>query len=153
MVEPDPKSNIPWSVKGVSKEAREAVKKAAAEQGITMGEWLTQAIRAGDEPRGFTNPGSASSLAPEDSGEQPEIARRISTDGRNPHDPLRQGIADRIADSERRILAVVEPLKEIIHQMASRIDTLESRTAGMVPDQKTPQVEAPSTYRKSGWDE
>ena len=32
---------FPWSIKGVSVEARDFVRTAAAERGITMGEWLT----------------------------------------------------------------------------------------------------------------
>lgn len=34
----------PWSVKGVSREARRLAKSAAAEAGMPMGAWLTQAI-------------------------------------------------------------------------------------------------------------
>ena len=48
MVKPDNKMNIPWSIKGVSKEARAAAKKAAASEGITMGEWLSRAIRTAE---------------------------------------------------------------------------------------------------------
>ena len=37
--------NFPWSIKGVSTEARDFAKTAAAERGITMGEWLTNVIQ------------------------------------------------------------------------------------------------------------
>ena len=41
-------SNHPWSIKGISEDARAVAKEAAAREGITMGEWLTRAIsRAG----------------------------------------------------------------------------------------------------------
>ena len=36
---------FPWSIKGVSVEARDFVRTAAAERGITMGEWLTNVIQ------------------------------------------------------------------------------------------------------------
>lgn len=35
----------PWSVKGVSPETREAVKRAARKSGKTMGEWIDEALR------------------------------------------------------------------------------------------------------------
>lgn len=34
----------PWSIKGVSREARRLAKSAAAEAGIPMGTWLSRAI-------------------------------------------------------------------------------------------------------------
>ena len=41
---PTPK-NTPWSVKGVSPETREAVKKAARRSGQTIGEWMDENLR------------------------------------------------------------------------------------------------------------
>ena len=38
-------SVIPWSVKGVDPEAREAAKLAARKAGMTLGDWLNQTIR------------------------------------------------------------------------------------------------------------
>ena len=35
---------MPWSVKGVSDEAREIAKQAAAEHGMTIGDWLSTVI-------------------------------------------------------------------------------------------------------------
>jgi len=37
--------NTPWSVKGVSPETREAVKKAARRAGQTIGEWMDENLR------------------------------------------------------------------------------------------------------------
>lgn len=39
------KSNVPWSVKGIDPEARVVAKAAAKEAGLTLGEWMNQAIR------------------------------------------------------------------------------------------------------------
>ena len=39
------KSNVPWSVKGIDPEARVVAKAAAREAGMTLGEWMNQAIR------------------------------------------------------------------------------------------------------------
>lgn len=44
------KSNAPWSVKGIERDARETAKEAARREGMTVGEWLNQMIyTAGDE--------------------------------------------------------------------------------------------------------
>ena len=37
-------SNTPWSVKGINPETREMVKLQARVAGVTMGEWLSNAI-------------------------------------------------------------------------------------------------------------
>lgn len=37
--------NTPWSVKGVSPETREAVKKAARRSGQSIGEWMDENLR------------------------------------------------------------------------------------------------------------
>ncbi len=43
------KSNAPWSVKGIERDARETAKEAARREGMTVGEWLNQIIyNAGD---------------------------------------------------------------------------------------------------------
>ncbi len=48
------KSNIPWSVKGIDPEAREAAKVAARKAGMTLGEWLNSLIlQSGELPEGF----------------------------------------------------------------------------------------------------
>jgi localization factor PodJL len=38
------KSNAPWSVKGIERDAREAAKEAARREGMTVGEWLNHMI-------------------------------------------------------------------------------------------------------------
>lgn len=47
------KSNAPWSVKGIERDARETAKEAARREGMTVGEWLNQMIysqaEGGDE--------------------------------------------------------------------------------------------------------
>ena len=39
------KRPMPWSLKGVSVEARDAAKSAAAEAGVPIGDWLSDIIR------------------------------------------------------------------------------------------------------------
>ena len=147
MARTDSKKDMPWSVKGVSKEAREVVKKAAAEQGVTMGEWLSQAIRADlDGSR-------ASKQVVEDTmvAEPPATTRGAGS--RDAEESLRRGIAEKIAESETRILNVVEPLQEIIQQMALRIELLEDRSAAAVKNNRPKALDGPPRFRKTGWDD
>jgi localization factor PodJL len=44
------KSNAPWSVKGIERDARETAKEAARREGMTVGEWLSQVIHAASDP-------------------------------------------------------------------------------------------------------
>jgi localization factor PodJL len=50
----------PWSVKGIDPKAREAAREAARRQGMTLGEWLNQAIMT----QGLTGPGDGGHEAP-----------------------------------------------------------------------------------------
>jgi localization factor PodJL len=38
-------SNLPWSIKGISAEAREAAREAAKRAGLPLGAWLARTIR------------------------------------------------------------------------------------------------------------
>ncbi len=44
------KSNAPWSVKGIERDARETAKEAAKREGMTVGEWLNQMIYSAGDP-------------------------------------------------------------------------------------------------------
>jgi localization factor PodJL len=44
------KSNAPWSVKGIERDARETAKEAARREGMTVGEWLSQVIQVAGDP-------------------------------------------------------------------------------------------------------
>lgn len=44
------KSNAPWSVKGIERDARETAKEAASKEGMTVGAWLNQMIYNAGEP-------------------------------------------------------------------------------------------------------
>lgn len=45
------KSNAPWSVKGIERDARETAKDAARREGMTVGEWLNQMIYTAGDPQ------------------------------------------------------------------------------------------------------
>ena len=49
------KSNAPWSVKGIERDARETAKEAARREGMTVGEWLNQMIYSHGEEGGLSD--------------------------------------------------------------------------------------------------
>lgn len=102
--------NMPWSIKGVSPEAREAARKAVESGDMTMGEWLSEAIRSvAAEERGVSS-------APEPAAAPTEITE----------DRL-EPLAERIATAERRTALMVAPLHELLETIARRLEGLESR--------------------------
>lgn len=108
---PQDKRGVPWSIKGVSTEAREAARAAVDASGRTMGEWLSEAIRAAAEKQ------AAPAL--------PEAPARIEP---SPAELAEwQALVERIEAAERRNALMVAPLHEILTTIARRLESLESR--------------------------
>jgi localization factor PodJL len=61
------KAGIPWSVKGVGEEAREAAKSAARLSGMTLGEWLNSIILDHSDPGSSDRQGPRSGTSPPES--------------------------------------------------------------------------------------
>ncbi|EKE78526.1 MULTISPECIES: hypothetical protein [Oceanibaculum] len=118
--------NMPWSIKGVSPEAREAARKAVESGDMTMGEWLSEAIRAvAAEERGVAS-------APEPAAAQTEVTE----------DRL-EPLAERIAAAERRTALMVAPLHELLETIARRLEGLENRLPSAPAPTSAPQPESP----------
>ena len=150
MVKSGNKMNIPWSVKGVSKEARAAAKKAAALEGVTMGEWLRRAIRTAK-----TDPPvvSATQTARAILADMTLSASRDVVTSAGQTEALRRGICDRIAQSEVPILGLVAPIQEIIQQLSSRVESLVSPPPPSSPGALPPVSVPPRPVRrKTGGD-
>tara|TARA_B100000700_G_C14602921_1_gene649975 strand:- start:219 stop:587 length:369 start_codon:yes stop_codon:yes gene_type:complete len=108
---------FPWSIKGVSVEARDFVRSAAAARGITMGEWLTNVIE--NETNAFESIN--------------DIQQKID-DGLNTHQmktatPKRaeDSLLKKLNETEGRVLESMKPLKEILLKLSLKIEALESR--------------------------
>ena len=108
---------FPWSIKGVSVEARDFVRTAAAERGITMGEWLTNVIQK--ETKAFESTGDSQqktndvSTTPQMLTEGPERAE--------------DSLLKKLDETEGRVLEAVKPLREILLKLSLRLEALESR--------------------------
>ena len=129
---------LPWSLKGISPEAREIAKKAAAQQGITIGEWVSRAIRdVGPVSHSDAPPMDVSALTEGSFSRAAEMAAK----------DVREAIRARIYDSEERVAHMVAPLQDIIDQLSRRLTRIEAR----VDDRSIPQVEQSDSRRLDGW--
>jgi localization factor PodJL len=138
----------PWSVKGIDPEAREAAKLAARRAGMTLGEWLTQTIRAAaaDElKRGL--PAVPVPLAQPQAGAALSQAATSGTERAQPQSPARdpessgqppaptiqamferiQSLSKRLESSEERAGKLVTPLQAQIDTLSQEIDRLKSQ--------------------------
>jgi hypothetical protein len=107
--------NFPWSIKGVSIEARKLAKEGAAQEGITIGEWLKKIIEI--------EPSEQKKLrlttAPDDK-RQLINSNAIVVDNGDLGDVL---VA--IQQTEIKFLGLIQPLHAILNQLSLRIESLE----------------------------
>ena len=108
---------FPWSIKGVSVEARDFVRTAAAERGITMGEWLTNVIQ------NETNAFESTRDIQEKTNDGFKTPQMVTEFPKHAEDSLLK----RLDETEGRVLEAVKPLREILLKLSLRLEALESR--------------------------
>ena len=108
---------FPWSIKGVSVEARDLVRTAAAERGITMGEWLTNVIQ--NETKAFESTGDSQQKT-NDVFKTPQMVTEIPKRAED-------SLLKKLDETEGRVLEAVKPLREIVLKLSLRLEALESR--------------------------
>ena len=108
---------FPWSIKGVSVEARDFVRTAAAERGITMGEWLTNVIQ--NETKAFESTGDSQQKT-DDVFKTPEMVTEVPKRAED-------SLLKKLDETEGRVLEAVKPLREIVLKLSLRLEALESR--------------------------
>ena len=108
---------FPWSIKGVSVEARDFVRTAAAERGITMGEWLTNVIQK--ETKAFESTGDSQQKT-NDVFKTPEMVTEVPKRAED-------SLLKKLDETEGRVLEAVKPLREILLKLSLRLEALESR--------------------------
>ena len=111
---------VPWSVKGIEPEAREAAKQAAQRAGVTLGAWLNQMIlEAGTDEIGRTPP---QPIQP--SGPQSYIPQPAPFD-LTPMAETMRDVINRVENSERRSAELARRLEQSVSQLAARLDESE----------------------------
>lgn len=144
---------IPWSVKGVEPEAREAAKLAARRRGIPVGQWLTQTIlsSAAQELKHSNRHSDAAVAGEDDNGTDPNAPDLVSrsqelhrqkfktsgepVNGRSGPPALTpeaimasiQKLASRVEETENRTAEAIAPLAERIAGLDSQIGDIKSR--------------------------
>ena len=108
---------FPWSIKGVSVEARDFVRIAAAERGITMGEWLTNVIQ--NDAKAFESTGDSQQKT-NDVFKTPQMVTEVSKRAED-------SLLKKLDETEGRVLEAVKPLREILLKLSLRLEALESR--------------------------
>lgn len=139
------RSGVPWSVKGIEPEAREAAKQAARRAGVTLGAWLNQVIMDGgtDEvgmtdaevslkpgaPAQSFNPSVFSQPAPQPQVDLAPVAEAV------------REIAARVEQSERRTQDLARRLEQSVGHLAERLEhserSVERHVESAMPDQRT----------------
>ena len=114
------KPNVPWSVKGIDPEAREAAKMAARRAGMTLGEWLNSLILQGGEPGDVLD---EQSLAP-GSALRPTTGQAVSG-----IDQSIERLASTIESSRRMIVDTDADTKRDLAELAGRLEAIEDRVS------------------------
>lgn len=117
--------NFPWSIKGISIEARKLAKEGAAKEGLTIGHWLKKIINE-DHDESVISANKSLENA------NPEIAatKTLKPDLSQPppmktHDETM--VLELIDQIEKRYLELTTPIQSILSQLSLRMDLLESK--------------------------
>ena len=117
--------NFPWSIKGISIEARKLAKEGAAKEGLTIGHWLKKIINE-DHDESVISANKSLENA------NPEIAatKTLKFDLSQPppmktHDETM--VLELIDHIEKRYLELTTPIQSILSQLSLRMDLLESK--------------------------
>ena len=117
--------NFPWSIKGISIEARKLAKEGAAKEGLTIGQWLKKII---NEDHDETIISVNKSL--ENANSEIAATKTQKSDLSQPlpmktHDETM--VLEVIDQIERRYFELTTPIQSILSQLSLRMDLVESK--------------------------
>tara|TARA_R110000868_G_scaffold20217_15_gene85908 strand:- start:18745 stop:21888 length:3144 start_codon:yes stop_codon:yes gene_type:complete len=138
---------VPWSVKGIEPEAREAAKQAARRAGVTLGAWLNQVIMDGgtdevgmpDADVSYATGRDTMNLSQNAAAPQPQMntqapqAERVAVDLAPVAEAVRDIVA-RVEQSEKRTLDLARRMEQSVGLLAERLDTSERHMDDVMPD-------------------
>ncbi|MBO6713351.1 peptidoglycan-binding protein [Parvibaculum sp.] len=120
------RSGVPWSVKGIEPEAREAAKQAARRQGVTLGAWLNQVIMdSGTDEVGQQDPEMSQSRYNQPQQSAPQASVPEPKIDLGPVAEAVRELVQRVDNSERRTAEMTRKLEATVGQLAQRIDQSE----------------------------
>lgn len=118
------KPNSPWSIKSVTPEAREAAKEGARISRQPLGKWLSEVIRKTSSAE------TSSSAAEISAAEISEAAADASPSTATTWQEAMVRLESRVAASERRSAAAVEPVQDALDRLVARLDSIETYVLG-----------------------
>jgi len=122
---------VPWSVKGIEPEAREAAKIAARREGKTLGQWLNEKIIDASDEEEADFAASVTSQPPASSSGNPMPQQALQIDFSPVTDALKD-LVHRLERSERRSENALTGLDETLADMSTRLERAE-RAGGREP--------------------
>ena len=166
------RSGVPWSVKGIEPEAREAAKQAARRAGVTLGAWLNQVIMEGGTDEVSSPSQSTSAFGDTQVNARPESRQhvampevaspeRIAIDMAPVTEAMRD-IVSRVEQSERRNQELARRMEQTVNVLSERLEESErnmdhsssgARTLDPLErkiQQLSERLEAAEAARKSG---
>ncbi|WP_461494265.1 peptidoglycan-binding protein [Pyruvatibacter sp.] len=124
---------VPWSVKGIEPEAREAAKVAARREGKTLGQWLNEKIIDASDEEDAEISADTALRPPASSSGNPMPQQALQIDFSPVTDALRD-LVHRLERSERRSENALTGLDETLADMSTRLERTErmSREPGLM---------------------
>lgn len=136
------RSGVPWSVKGIEPEAREAAKQAARRSGLTLGAWLNQVIMdSGTDDVSGEDRERNGWNSQNRSGGRPDYAAQAPAQAAQPGDGEMDSLADAVRNLSRRLERSEDRTAELTRRLGETIDELADRIvrAEHAPAQPQPQ--------------
>ena len=117
--------NFPWSIKGISIEARKLAKEGAAKEGLTIGQWLKIIINKDHDETVISENKSL-----ENAKSDIAATKTLKSDLSQPppmktHDETM--VLELIDQIEKRYLELTTPIQSILSQLSLRMDLVESK--------------------------
>ena len=117
--------NFPWSIKGISIEARKLAKEGAAKEGLTIGQWLKIIINKDHDETVMSENKSL-----ENAKSDIAATKTLKSDLSQPP-PMKTYdetmVLEIIDQIEKRYLELTTPIQSILSQLSLRMDLVESK--------------------------
>ncbi|HEU0072247.1 MAG TPA: hypothetical protein VFS04_13210 [Alphaproteobacteria bacterium] len=124
-------TTVPWSVKGVEHEAREAAKLAARKAGLPLGVWLSQTIHAAaaqqlkssSGPTIYASTGGSAAPAGDGVARPPALTPEAILESINK-------LSARISESEARTAEALVPIAEKVARLSAQVEEAKNYPGG-----------------------
>ena len=117
--------NFPWSIKGVSIEARKIAKDGAMEENLTIGQWLKIIIEKEHDKTSRPNTIPINTDVPENIYNETKSVNELDTSVVNDLEQIE--VLRAFNKVETKFLNLTKPLQSILAQLSLRMESLENK--------------------------